>query len=76
MIINRFIGFEVITSVIMKSTVFWVVTPCSLVEAEVIIIRFVGLEVLTVVTIKSGPTNFLGVIEVHRRFGGTYYLHL
>jgi hypothetical protein len=29
-----FVGFEVLTVVIMKSTIFWVVTVCGLVEAH------------------------------------------
>jgi hypothetical protein len=29
-----FVGFEVLTVVIMKSTIFWVVTVCSLVEVH------------------------------------------
>jgi hypothetical protein len=40
-----FVGFEVFTAVVMKSIIFWDMTPCS-------------------------PVSF------HRRFGGTYRLHL
>jgi hypothetical protein len=41
----KYVGFEVLTAVVMKSTIFWDTTPCS-------------------------PLN------VNRRFGGTYRLHL
>jgi hypothetical protein len=40
-----YLGFGVLTAVVMKSLIFWDTTPCS-------------------------------PLKVHRRFGGTYYLHL
>jgi hypothetical protein len=27
--ITRYVGFEVLTAVVMKSTIFWDITPCS-----------------------------------------------
>jgi hypothetical protein len=32
MYVCMYVGFEVVTAVYMKMTVFWVVAPCSLVE--------------------------------------------
>jgi hypothetical protein len=29
-----FVGFEVLTSVIMKSSLFWYITPCSLLKVN------------------------------------------
>jgi hypothetical protein len=26
---KKYVGFEVFTAVVMKSTIFWVITPCS-----------------------------------------------
>jgi hypothetical protein len=30
-----FVGFEVLTAVVMKSTTFWDITPCSLLSVDV-----------------------------------------
>jgi hypothetical protein len=35
----RYVGFEVLTAVFMKSIIFWDITPCSLLK---VIIRFGG----------------------------------
>jgi hypothetical protein len=32
--LNRYVGFEVLTALVMKSTIFWDITPCSLLSKK------------------------------------------
>jgi hypothetical protein len=79
--------FEVFTVVVMKSTVFWDITPCSTLKVNrrfgvtyrLYLQGTVGFEVLTAVAVKS--TIFWDItpcstLKVNRRFGATYRLHL
>jgi hypothetical protein len=49
--VEHYVGFEVLTAVVMKSTIFWDITPCSYVTTGIISEKVV----LFVCEIQRGP---------------------
>jgi hypothetical protein len=47
------VGFEVLTAVVMKSSIFWDITPCSPLKVNPIGEHCIGFKLLTAVVMKS-----------------------
>jgi hypothetical protein len=63
------VGFEVFTAVVMKSIIFWDMTPCSPLRCK----HFFITQLKSIIFWDVTPCSLL---RCNRRFGGTYRLHL